>query len=488
VTEEMTITGPVIGLDQSTDIARVDGRGTLTQMAERGLMTDRGLDRPKERSQSKEKPHAGTKRPLTVSWEDKMIFYGPGKPDQPDEVNTLRGQRVAKAEFYKNVHASMDDSRLYCTKLMETFMDRTVKLASANREAKPKDPNAPAEEAEPKPQIALLRCTEDVAILTRKLDPETGILLQQQRIEGDRAVYDKLTGNFFVPGPGNVWLWNREGEPGAAVVPGTAPSPGAPGVAGGRPIRPTSGPADSVGVNPRHATAVVGRRGDQVPANGRSGGVKAKSKPLPPLKLTVISFGKKMRGRYLTGQDGDAVEPRWADFFGDVQAVNAKVRDENVVLDFDHPPDDYVRLSAQSMRVISEPGPKPSDPARNYLKAWDGAQSRTLTETIQGDVITYDSQKELFYAYANPGNRVLIAQQASVGTTASYTGGTAVQYNRRSGEKQIADPSEFQIVDAKTGVRFQPWPDPKILPQKPVRTPFRLPGRTSNERRGFNGR
>ncbi len=42
-TEEMTITGPSIGLDQATDHAWVEGAGTLTQMASRGLLTDKGL-------------------------------------------------------------------------------------------------------------------------------------------------------------------------------------------------------------------------------------------------------------------------------------------------------------------------------------------------------------------------------------------------------------------------------------------------------------
>ena len=73
VTEEMTITGPNIGLDQGADYAWVDGPGTLTQMAPRGLLTDKGLGQPprdakekgdnKAKASGKDNANADAKRP-----------------------------------------------------------------------------------------------------------------------------------------------------------------------------------------------------------------------------------------------------------------------------------------------------------------------------------------------------------------------------------------------------------------------------------------
>ena len=158
VTEEFITTGQKIGLDQKIDQAWVDGPGTLTQMAKRGLLTDKGLDDPAGKVDAKAPPDAPT-APMTISWQQAMRFYG-RPPSAQDPA-------VARAEFYADVRAEMEDSLLVCQE-MKSYMDRTVTLT------RPKpDPNAPPTEPEPKPQIAWIDCLRRVTAITRKVDPAT---------------------------------------------------------------------------------------------------------------------------------------------------------------------------------------------------------------------------------------------------------------------------------------------------------------------------
>ena len=223
-------------------------------------------------------------------------------------------------------------------------------------------------------------------------------------------------------------------------------------------MTPTANP-DPPAANTRRATVVIGRDSNTPTADRRADAsktkAKEKAKPLPPLKLTQVNFSRQMKGRFIAGKD--RTETRWADFFGDVQALNAKVPDEQATFDFDRPPDDGMYLTAQTLRVISEPPPVgSSSPSQNFLKAWENAQARTKNETIQADVITYDSLKELFYAYGKDGREVILAQQSSTGQPPSIGPGQAVQYNRKTGEWQVISPGSMEIVDAKTGGRPAP--------------------------------
>lgn len=476
-TEDMTIVGPRISLDQSTDYATVIGPGSLLQMAERGLFTDKGLGEEKPAPKDPKAP--STKRPLKITWKKEMRFYG-------HSVNPNK-EAVAKAEFYENVRATMEDAYLECEEKMEAFMDRTVVLARPKRDDKAKAEGEGNGEtpAEPKPQIALIKCYKKVLVVTRKVDPTNPrLLLQQQQIEGEKLAYEKASGDFFVESAGRVHLWNREGEDET----GTQPAAGAPGVAR-RTVTPTSNVVPSPrGAGEARAPQVVGRAGN--PNQGPKAAARpgAKVKALAPLKLTVIEFSKSMKGRYIAGKDADKVEPRWADFEGDVQTLHAEVADEKVRLDFDRPPEDGMFLTSNTLRVISEPTLDPASPTRNFLKARENAQARTNTETIQGDVITYDSLKQLFYAYSDEGRDVVVVHTPGPGQIPSNTNARAVQVNRRTGESQLIDPEKFQLVDDKTGSRPGLVKEGAIKPYKPQRAPLRLPGRSVTERRGMNGR
>jgi hypothetical protein len=196
-----------------------------------------------------------------------------------------------------------------------------------------------------------------------------------------------------------------------------------------------------------------------------------------------------MHGRFGTGKDADTTETRWADFFGDVQALHAVVPNDSTMFDFDNPPPDGTFLTAQTLRVVSEPPPPGSkEPARNFLKAWEDANIVSADTTIQADKVTYDSLKELFSAYGEEGRQVLLVQVKTPGLPGTNVPGDAAWYNRKTGEAQVVDPKSIQLVDLKTGIRPGPVPipEPKRVYPKPL-VPIKPPNRTYYERKGFNG-
>ena len=551
-TEDFTVDGPKIGLNQLTDEAWVDGRGVLTQLAPLGLLSDKGLDNSPAQStqpptqstqppgQTSQRPNQATQRtaqstqrstqtaqqptqstqrtaqttqrpiqttqppaqtsapttmtPLRISWTRSMQFKG--------QSTNPQGVPVARAHFVANVRADMEDSLMLCQE-MTTYMDRTVKLV------RPKGPKtaipgngSQAAEPEPKPQIALIDCLYKVLVDNRKHDPETRTLLQRQVIDGEHVIYEKLTGNFFAqPGPGQlgrVYLYSREGQDPIAN-PTPAPVPGSSTTADRRPIRPTANPTTQP-VPVRRGTEVVGRSTISpttpgVNAAAASSKDKAQVKNAPPakpdfgpLKVTQVVYADEMHGRFGTGKDRDTTETRWADFFGDVEVLHAPALNEYAIFDLDNPPADATILTAQTVRVVSEPPPPGSNTgARSFLKAWDNANAETIDTTIQADKITYDSSKELFYAYGEL-DQVYLVQQKFVGQPPVTASGSAVKYNRRTGESQVVDPKSVQFVDDKFGIRpgRAVASEPPKKGKKPL-VPFRGPGRAHFERKGFNG-
>jgi hypothetical protein len=241
---------------------------------------------------------------------------------------------------------------------------------------------------------------------------------------------------------------------------------------------------------------MTARTGSQLPRpkGAAAAKTKARAKPaLPPLKLTVVAFEEDMKGRYMAGKDADTTEDRWAVFRGDIQALNAKVDNESTTFNFDRPPDDFMFLTSQELQVRSVPTPREKSAARNYLIArWD-SQAKTRNETISADIITYDSQKELFYAYADPerGHTVRIAQQASTSQPVSGGQSQALKYNRLTGESELIQPlGPINFVDARTGIRPGPAPEEKVKPLKPTRIgpPPRLPSNGLIERKSMTGK
>jgi hypothetical protein len=218
------------------------------------------------------------------------------------------------------------------------------------------------------------------------------------------------------------------------------------------------------------------------------------TKPKPeklPFTITQVKFSRDMIGRFGTGKETDKLETRWADFFGDIEALHGPVADTDSVLDADHVLDvpGASLIASQVLRVISDPDrSNPDAPARTWMKAWENATVTTDDKTIQADTVTFDSAKSLFYAYGDDGRDVVIAQQAGLGQGASNMQGRAAWYNNKTGESQIVEPKTFALLDQNTGKRPAPLPAAGLdaTLKGPKRPAFRNL-RASPERQEFNG-
>jgi hypothetical protein len=150
-----------------------------------------------------------------------------------------------------------------------------------------------------------------------------------------------------------------------------------------------------------------------------------------------------------------------------------------------------VYLTGQILRVIQEPPPVGSPesmPARQYLKVWENAHALNHTKIIEADVITYDSYKDLVYAYGENGHPVLYAEQHAAGQPTSRGSAEAVQLNPKTGGIHLINSNTVGLIDKNTG--FRPTvvgpDDPYAKKKKRVKKPFKLP--TMNvERRGWTG-
>jgi hypothetical protein len=471
--DSFQLQGPIIIFDQESDFALVPRRGRLVMLVEKGLMSEEGpAPAPKPRAQ---KPPAQTQKPglseetrfltgpvngskpnrdragkieepkttprervpLTITWRDKMEFFGRSL-DEHDRP------APGKAHFFGQVYAHTDDALVACED-MEAFLDQPVSFSRAPRDSKAREPNP-----QPKPQIVFVDCrapasSRPVIAVNRKRDPETGVFLEMQRVEGPHLTYDKPTDRFHVTGAGVVKLYGRQGRD---------------------------------GLNPA-----------QVAANPN-----AKSAPklaLQPIELTRIQFHKEMRGRLGTpkGKGAGRAPTRQADFWGDVDVLHGPVGDEYQDLSADNPPRQFVRLVSRYLRVISIPPPSGSNaPAHNMLNALGNAHAETIDRVIQGDQITYDSLKDLFYCYGFDGREVVLAQQTAPGQPASNTTAKALMYNHKTGESWLDAPQTIRLTDSvQTGIRpFDiPYVEPK--PEKPNRKDIRLPPISNKERRGYSG-
>jgi hypothetical protein len=198
-----------------------------------------------------------------------------------------------------------------------------------------------------------------------------------------------------------------------------------------------------------------------------------------------------MIGRFGAGKEDDTLETRWAEFHGEIESMRAEVPNAKTTLNPDRLPADGLFLTGQTLRLITEPPPvgsPPSAPARSYMKAWDNAYVWSNDKTLQSDVITYDSFKDLVYAYGENGRHVIYAEQHAAGQPTSPGSARAFQLNPKTGALHAVDSDMIQLIDKKTGVRpgaVGPG-DPYFKQKKPPKKPFKLP--TMNvERRGFTG-
>jgi hypothetical protein len=534
-----------IKMNQETDQAWVVGPGTLTQLAARGFLTDKapGTDEEVDENapddgadprtvpadskvkirttsmakndvqdepttskdgltDAKPKTRAGVtvseKVPMTIGFSENMEFTG--RSVDPE------GRPAARADFHGIVTAQMEDALLHCTEKMITFTDREVPLTQLGAMSKDQSRSKPDGEAtnqdgEAKPQaeLSLIFCYRKAVGISRKVDPDLPVPIQQQRIEADDILaYDRRTGDFFVPGKGKVYLYDRSDN--ASQAPEDKPDGDGQdnGVANSNPpltatqrtVTPTSGRALSRGRENTGAapTGVQNpRRAQTLPASDTS----TTGEVLPKMLLTQIHFNKGMRGRFGSGKENDKTDHRWSEFYGNVEASRAKVANTQTKLNPDRLPSDGLFLTGQTLRVIQEPPPVGSPekaPARQYLKAWEKAYAWSNDKVLQADVITYDSYKDLVYAYGEEGHSVGYAKQHAAGQPTSPGSAKAVQLNPKTGSIHLTDSDTIGLLDQNTGYRptAATPDDPYAKKKKKIKKPFKLP--TMNvERRGFTG-
>jgi hypothetical protein len=538
--DPMKITGAgSIKLNQETDQAWVFGPGTLTQLAARGFLTDKapGADEdanenapdgnadrqtgsansqvmirttaaarndiPDEQTTSKEKAddtkpktRAGVplseKVPMTIGFSEDMQFTG--RSVDPE------GRPAGRADFHGIVTAQMEDALLHCTEKMIAFTDREVPLTQVGKKnQKRSDGRAGTEddEAEPQAELSLIFCYRNAVGISRKVDPEVPLPIQQQRIEGDQLLaYDRRTGDFFIPGKGKVFLYDRGDKPAETQEP-DSDGTDVDGT-GDRQPAPTDGQLTVTQTSAKtlnRSREGISTRTTGAPRSGQPNQRELDAEPsaseIPTMVLTQIHFNNGMRGRLGSGKENDKTEHRWSEFYGNVEAFRAKVPNAQAKLNPDRLPLDGVFLTGQTLRVIQEPPPvgsPESAPARQYLKTWERAQAISHDKVINADVITYDSYKDLVYAYGEDGHSVLFAEQHAAGLPISPGSAEAVQLNPKTGGIRLINSNTVGMIDKNTGYRptASTPDDPYAKKKKKIKTPFKLP--TMNvERRGWTG-
>jgi hypothetical protein len=387
---------------------------------------------------------------------------------------------------------------------MIAFTDREVPLAQLGEMSKAKKKRGPAGdepedqdgEAESSAELALIFCYHNPLAISRKVDPDFPRPIQQQRLEAvDVLAYDRRTGEFYVPGEGTVYLYELSGK-----APPTPDSDAGEDPKGNsrteltetqRTVTPASDPATKPGAG-KAATKPTNTRGATKSAQSGQADQPAAAK-YPLYDLTQVHFTKGMRGRYGSGKETDTVETRWSEFFGDIESARAKVPETTVAnkLNFDRLPADGMFLTGQVLRVISEPPPPGSPkltPNRSYMKAWERAYASSNDKTLQADIITYDSYKDLIYAYGENGRNVIFAEQYAPGQPTSPGSSKAVELNPKTGQIHLVNSDTLRMLDKNTGARpgKEGGIDPITKKPKKPKRPFKLPAQTQ-ERKGFSG-
>jgi hypothetical protein len=512
--DEKTITATggdgVIVMNQATDQAWVEGPGVLTQLAIRTpntptaspasntgpKTTDAQAGTSSEQgANSKPKTRAGRlmsdKVLSTIHFSEGMEFNG--KSINPE------GRPAGRADFYGVATALLEDALLRGEEGIIAYTDRPVPFAQLGALGAPKP-----QEVEPAsteggrekvanegPQLAIIECYCNAIGISRKVDPDRPEVLQQQRIEAtELLVYDRRTGNFHVPGKGKVYLYDRSDNSKAQGMnlnggsfPSTKPA------ATVRTVTPTSSRSSTKATRSTASAAARGRSSNQ--AQPATKPANAKASELPPLVLTQIHFLKGMKGRFGSTSERDPTEVQWYEFFGNIQLARAKASSPQSRLNFDKLPADGMFLTSQTLRVRTEPPPvgsPPSTPARDYVKAWERAYVYSSDKSLQADVITYDSEKDLIYAFGEGGRGVNYAQQLATGQPASQGLAKAVRLNPKTGAAHFVENASIQFIDQNSGSRPQiaPIVDPDFKKKKPPKKGFRIPS-SSVERRGFIG-
>jgi lipopolysaccharide export system protein LptA len=548
ITETGTIKGPFLGLDQAGDYAwssggpgmlieherepeavvrasfaaddrenqqrrdshrPADGSQNLSGKDSKKLV---GVEKsPKDSSKESAKRPAKPRGPMTVTWQRSMKFWGKTKNEKTGEFGP------ATAHFFEDVKAWTRDSSIVCSESMVAMLDNEVSLQKRRGAA------ADAAEADDgttkEARISWLKCLQDVEINRYTLDPASKVLMGRQEILGDDVYYDVQTGDFDIQGAGLVRRYEWKPEKEGAALEKNAPADGRARPLGARGVvRPVS---DS----PARGRA-PGRSAAQKKAKtGDAAKTKTRTKPAPsPVQiaargpeLTRITFQQRCKGRFGGDVDGgQAKGPSEATFWGDILVLKARVAGFQADLDPDAetPPPDLMRLNCKTLLVESTPiTPKAdassasaerdkratantkAETSRSEMTAWGEVAVQDGNKTLQGDRMTEDSEKGLMWLYGER-NLAILTQQPVPGATPTRSPGSAVWYNRKTGNAGIVNARDFEItIDPKNesqkdrDARRLAGPGASdVEPKRKPRNEPRLPPRADKERQGFRGR
>ena len=297
--EKKTITAAgIIAMNQGTDQIWVEGPGILTEISTRAVSSPaKPADAPPEKSGV---PISRTTAPVRDSEPraTSLLVQNRASPPQADQapdvkpttragralseevVSTIRfskamefngksvdpaGHPAGRTDFFGIVTAQLEDSLLYCEERMIAYTDRPVPLAKLGTLAGAEKTGGQAagnEDTEDQPQLALIECYKKAIGMSRKVDPILPSVLQQQRVEADELlVYERLNGEFHIPGKGKVFLYDRsDNSRGQNMTPGADPSPSP--TTSSRTITPTSS-RNPKASNRQTATAASGTRNER---------------------------------------------------------------------------------------------------------------------------------------------------------------------------------------------------------------------------------
>ncbi len=431
--DQFDMEGPILGIDQAASTAWVNGPGTIKQWIGSELLKQEGFTGPGSREEKAAPKTPSKPQQATIAWKKRMDFFG--------RPNDSKGQPLdGRAHFQDGVVVRTKDSLLAADQL-DIYFDRQIPLDQFRPDAALAPGERTAGAGQERPQIQFVDAKRKVTILNRRLDDATNKVQELQRVEGPHVMYDKARDMVEVDGSGTVRLYQRREN--ARPIPGLEKS------------------------------------------QEKQGNAAAK-----PFNLTRVEFLNRMQGRLGFDPQAKSTEnaDRSADFFGNVQVVNAQVTDEYRDINIDKPPADFVFLSSEWLEVESLANPeKPKEP-RNLIRAKGMATARSSTMSTQGDEIHFDSTDEKFHVIGLNGKEVTLAHQTRPGQPPSIARGTALVYNNRTGESQLVDPKSIQLVDPNSGKR------PGILnapaeriggTNGPRRAPLRLPSANDKERRSF---
>ena len=426
------------------------------------------------------------------------IYFTEGMEFNGKSVNP-EGSPAGRADFFGVATALLEDALLRGEEGIIAYTDRPVPFAQLGALSQPKrkdteqagDEGGGDKAADEGPQLAIIECYRNAIGISRKVDPDRPEVLQKQRIEASELlVYDRRTGNFHVPGKGKVYLYDRSDNSRAQGMNlDDGNSSNAKPVSTARTVTPAS--TRSSTTTTRSTTPTSARSRSSTPPEPATASDDIKAGELPPLVLTQIHFEKGMRGRFGSTSERAPTEVQWYEFFGNIQLARAKVASPQSMFNFDKLPADSMFLTSEILRVRTEPPPvgsPPSTPARDYVKAWEKAYVQSSDKSLQADVITYDSEKDLVYAFGENGRGVIYAQQLATGQPDTQGLAKAVSLNPKTGVARFAENSTIQFVDQNSGSRPQiaQIVDPDFKKKKAPKKGFRIQS-SSVERRGFTG-